>query len=129
MCYSNALSLRTMATEQIPFSLEQANEIVEDFEDLVDTEINLPSGLFAINHVVVTPFSNEDKRTFFHVYAETSDVSKAIDFYRGGDFDVLIIGYKIVATDAPLEEREVIAMPIREYVSRFGLNYNFPAAE
>jgi len=118
-----------MAIEQTPFTLEQANEIIEDFEDLVDTEINLPSGFFAINHVVVTPFSNEDKRTFFHTYADTSDVSQAISFYRGGDFDVLIIAYKIVVPDALLEDREVVAMPIKEYVARFGINYNFPAAE
>jgi hypothetical protein len=125
----NGLYLCAMAIEQIPFTLDQANEIVEDFEDLVETEITLPSGLFLINHVVVTPFSNEDKRTFFHVYADTSDVSKAITFYQGNTFDVLIIAYKIVAPDAPLEEREVVAMPIQEYVTRFGINYNFPSAE
>jgi len=105
--------------EPTPLTLEKANDIIEDFEDLIETEFTFQSAVYEINHVLVTPFSNEDKRTFLLAYANTSDAAKALEFYTGADYDVMVIAHKMTG------EKEVIARTIREYVTQHGINYNF----
>jgi len=48
-----------------PFTLEEATDIAEDFEDLIDTDFAMGNSLvYEVNNVLVCPYEEEDKKKF-----------------------------------------------------------------
>ena len=106
-----------------PFTHEQAKDISEDFEDLIDTTMMVPnnsSKTYEVVHVAPSPYSDAEKAVFMQVYAAEKDVEKAIAVYSGGEYDVLILAYNIA------DNSDVVSMPIRQYIEANGIRYNFP---
>lgn len=104
-----------------PFTLDEANEIAEDFEDLVDTEINTGQGkVYVIHNVVVCPFDEPGKQLFADNYRKTKDKNELINFHKGDEYDVVIFAY-----DAD-DEADYNWFDIRTFAERRGIKYNFP---
>jgi hypothetical protein len=107
----------------VPFTYEQAQEICEDFEDLIDTELVLrtPDPVkCVIDHVCIVPFSEADKRSFMEHYTASGDPQHALLQCSGDAFDVVIIARDV------RDEDEIIIQSIEEYIAANGVRYNFP---
>jgi hypothetical protein len=106
-----------------PFTYEQAKDISEDFEDLIDTTMMMPhnpSKAYEVVHVAPCPYHEGDKTKFLRAYTQEKDIEKAIAFYSGSEYDVLIMAHNI--TDG----NDVVTIPIRQYIEVNGIRYNFP---
>ena len=101
-----------------PFTLEQATEIQEDFEDMQDTDI----GDFIVDEVAITPASEEALAEFIQEYPTYNNAEKtmAAISHSGDEYNVLLIGYD--KDDAA----RLVYMPITEYIETRGVKYNFP---
>lgn len=77
------------------FTLDNAQEIREDFEDLIDTEFHDNGVSYFVDELIIEPVE--------------------------GGFDVVIVASDDVTGDK-------ITIPIRNYIERNGINYNFPEA-
>jgi hypothetical protein len=105
-----------------PFTLEDAMEIREDFEDLIDTEFNLePSLLYVIQDIAICPFNESDRLAFFTVYAKDSDTTATLKSYSGTEYEVVL-----VCVDAD-DETKLLHLPIRAFAAEKGIQYNFPS--
>jgi hypothetical protein len=103
-----------------PFTLEEATEICEDFEDLLDTEFKVgESPLLLIEQVTIAPFLETDKISFVERYDQMHDTQNALNFYSGPDYDVLLI------TSAG-DEAKCAYIDIRTFAGLKGINYSFP---
>ncbi len=103
------------------FTLEEAQEIREDFEDLEGTEliIHTEEALRCeVEYVAVAPFDREDCDVFLEAYNTNNNPTEALNVYNGADYDVIII--------ARSENNELIIQRIREYIEANGVRYNFP---
>jgi hypothetical protein len=106
-----------------PFTYEQAKDISKDFEDLIDTTMmvpNNPSKTYEVVHVAPCPYSEAEKAIFQQAYIKEKDVEKAIAFYSGTEYDVLILAQNIT------DSKDVVSIPIRQYIEANGIRYNFP---
>ncbi|MBS1774445.1 MAG: hypothetical protein JST82_16425 [Bacteroidetes bacterium] len=106
-----------------PFTLEQAKDISEDFEDLIDTTITMreqPSKTYNIVCVTPCPFHEADKELFLRTYTEENDVEKAMITYSGSEYDVLIVAHNVA------DNTDFVTIPIRQYIASNGIRYNFP---
>lgn len=102
-------------------TLEQAEEIREDFEDLEGTEliIHTDEALSCeVEHVAISPFSREDCEVFLESYNANNNPTEALAAYKGTGYDVIII--------ARLQNNDIIIQRIREYIEANGVRYNFP---
>lgn len=102
--------------ELTPFSWAVAEEICEDFEDLVDTEFSVSSSSYIIDAVVIAPHESEVKAAFFEAYLKDNTTLAS-----GGEYDVLLI-----VCDATDEEVKSY-MSIGQYITEQGIHYNFPS--
>lgn len=111
--------------ENTPFTFEEAGEICEDFEDLVDTEFTLPSSgintVFMVDAVAICPFGEAQKAQFLNRYQETRNITAAIEGYDGPDYDVILL-----LSDAD-NEADFSYLGIRTFVAEKGITYNFPS--
>jgi hypothetical protein len=89
-----------------PFTLEEAEEICEDFEDLKDTEFSYNGNLILVDDVIVAPSS------------QIVDLPASAPGENG--FDVTIIAS---SADPGTQYR----ISIREYIDLKGVSYNFPS--
>lgn len=80
-----------------PFTYEQAEEICEDFEDLVDTELVIDGNKYFVDKLLIVPFNSEQE-----------------------GYDVLFVAS---FTEDP---NNTITQTIRDYITNNGVNYNFP---
>lgn len=107
--------------ELIPFSLDDAAEICEDFEDLIDTEFKVgQSPVLLIANVCISPFPEADKNTFVESYSLSKSSGEAISFYTGTDYDVILI------TCDPDDETNYSYIDIRTFAGLKGIKYSFP---
>jgi hypothetical protein len=107
--------------EYTPFTLEEAKEIAEDFEDLKDTEFNIDTPYeFMVHDVVVCPFNQADKKTFVDGYYRSKDQSESIRFFKGNDYDVILFAFDVD------DEANYTYINIRDFVLEKGIKYNFP---
>jgi hypothetical protein len=105
------------------FTLAEANEICEDFDDLIDTEFNVDSPfLFLIRDVMPCPFNADDKQRFVDNYILSKNKSEAIAFYTGEEFDVVIFAFDETNDD------NYTYVKIRDFVENNGIRYNFPTS-
>lgn len=105
------------------FTLEQATEICEDFEDLIDTEFTYrsqPPIKLVIDHVAITPYEQRDKEAFVESYVASGDPAAALNEYNGDKYDVLILAQN--ANDP----NDIVVMDIRQYIEQNNVGYNFP---
>jgi len=104
-----------------PFTLEEATDIAEDFEDLIDTDFAMGNSLvYEVNNVVVSPYEEEDKTKFAAYYHETKDAQIALKTYMGNEYDVIVFAYDID------DVTNYIFTDIRTFVEQRGINYAFP---
>jgi hypothetical protein len=104
-----------------PFTLEEANEIREDFEDLVDTEFSLSGpAVFLVHDVLVCPYHEADKQLYTAIYSQTKDSQKASGAYHGSGYDV------VLAASGAEDEASYVYINIREFAAEKGVNYHFP---
>jgi hypothetical protein len=104
-----------------PFTLDEAKEIWDDFEDLKDTEFKLDGpAVYLVLDVVVAPFPDADKQAFMGRYSETKDAQESLGYYYGSDYDVLL-----VACDVD-DEATCIYIDIRTFAADKGVHYSFP---
>ena len=100
------------------YTLEQASEIIEDFEDLVGTEIvmgNRSTEIYYITHAPVTLTNYVDFADQHH----ESVISNPAHIYENtaNEYEVIvIIG----------QPGSFTVKPIKEYVAEAGIGYNFP---
>jgi len=107
--------------EFIPFTLEEALEICEDFEDLKDTEFKVgTSPLLLVEDVVVAPFGGAEKDSFVAVYSDSRNAENALGLYTGSDYDVLLI------TSADETDAGFSYIDIRTFANLRGIKYSFP---
>jgi hypothetical protein len=114
-----------MQKNVVPFSFEDAEEIAEDFEDLVDTEfkieLNGTQTLYLVEGVVISPFEEDDRESFVEEYFRVRDASIALKAYSGATFDVVVALCE--ADDDTVKSHLVI----REFTEKQGIQYSFPS--
>src|SRR4051812_10170496 len=107
--------------KRAPFSIEKAIEVAEDFEDLVDTDFSIDKALvYLVDNVMICPYKEEDKKLFVSNYHYSRDRESALDFYKGKDYDVIILAYDVD------NEANYTCIDIRTFVAQKGIAYNFP---
>lgn len=104
-----------------PFSLEDAEEICEDFEDLKDTELIFDGVMYMIEDVVICPFETVEKDRFFNSYKLGGGNVADAHHTMQGSFDVTL-----VVTNLEKENDGFFFIGIRQYIAEKGVNYNFP---
>ena len=109
--------------ELTPFTIEEAGEISEDFEDLTDTEFKIGSSpVMLVANVSIAPFNEADKNRFVENYHGSKDSKEALSFYCGDDYDVVLI------TCDPDNEDDLSYIDIRTFADLRGIKYSFPGA-
>ena len=105
------------------FTIEEAVEICDDFEDLNGTKIRTDAGeIYRIREVVVSPYDEDAKAHFLANYNSGKSADMARAFHDGPDFDVLILAKNL---DEP---EEYITLDIRTFAISRGVNYQFPGS-
>lgn len=104
-------------TDRKPFTLDEAIEIAEDFEDLVDSELaNMPP----IDYVSVGPAYLELDTDYIATIKQNSGIDGYQYIHSSNLYDVYAIW---ITDDAPDGE----TMDIRSLTEASGIQYNFPA--
>ncbi|MES2702132.1 MAG: hypothetical protein V4649_05805 [Bacteroidota bacterium] len=93
-----------------PFTFEQATEICEDFEDLLDTEFRHRDDMVLVEQVVICPYDAAHRHQF---------ISGGNNESPGDTCDVVLVTTTANSSDP-------IYIPIREYIADNGVSYNFP---
>jgi hypothetical protein len=107
-----------------PFTLEEAEEIREDFEDLVDTDFKIgASPEMFVENVVIAPFPSADRETFIARYFATRNGSEALAQYGGVDYDVVLV------TCETSNDTNYSDIGIREFAELRGIKYEFPVRD
>ena len=113
--------------EKSPLTLEDATDIAEDFEDLIDTDVIEKDGItYTVTHVVVSPFNEADKNSFAQTCINQSadNANELLREYNTSDYDVIIISQN---TDAETNN-EFHVIDIRTFIQENGINYRLPSA-
>ena len=104
-----------------PFTHEDAEEMREDFEDLIDTDVKIGSyGILPIDDVLVCPFGEADKKAFADQYHATKDAKTALAAYTGSEYDVVLYAPN------PDDASSYTLVDIRTFIEETGVSYNFP---
>ncbi len=102
------------------YSFSVAEEICEDFEDLIDTEFHFEGRLLMAERVLVAPYGAEQCEEFFSKCVVGADVAALLADHEGAEFDVIII---ISEADDPAV---LSYLRIGAYIADKGVHYNFP---
>jgi len=107
-----------------PFTLEEATDIAEDFEDLIDTDFAMGNSLvYEVNNVLVCPYEEEDKKKFATYYHDTKEAQLAMKSYIGNEYDVIVFAYNID------DITNYLYTDIRRFTEQRGITYSFPGEE
>lgn len=98
-----------------PYTRAQADEISEDFEDLLDTEFSLGGVSYLVDNIIVCPFAEPQRAEFLSSLPDGQQADVQTD-----EYDVLL-----QVTDAATEQ-VTSYISIRDYVAEKGVAYNFP---
>jgi hypothetical protein len=95
-----------------PFSPDEAAEIAEDFEDLIDTEFTLDGVSYLIEAILICPFDANEREEWLAGYADgvTTMTSEEVDVYLAVSDDNGTRSY----------------MSIRHFAAEKGIGYQFP---
>ncbi len=103
------------------FTLEEAEEIADDFEDLIDTEFTFDKKTtWFVDNIMVTPFSDTDRDQFVKNYLSTKDKVYSLSLYAGEFYDVLLMAFDVN------DDTNYICMDIRSFAAQKGIIYAFP---
>ena len=102
------------------FTLEEATDIAEDFEDLVDTDFEMDGVVYEVLAILVCPYSTAEVQVFIDNYLLTNDQESCLNNCSGNEYDVILL-----ARDAA-DEQNVSFPDIRTFVAQKGILYNFP---
>ncbi|MCW3123607.1 MAG: hypothetical protein JWQ38_3099 [Flavipsychrobacter sp.] len=105
--------------ELTPFTLDEATEIWDDFEDLKDTEFHLAAIEYFVHDVVICPFHEADKAKFIQLYDSVKDGKVALEAYSGAEYDVMIVACDVA------DESVFSYVSIRSFAVEKGISYNF----
>jgi hypothetical protein len=104
-----------------PFTVDEAIDIAEDFEDLIDTDFSINKALiYLVENVMICPFKEDDKKLFVSNYHYSKDKDGALDFYKGKDYDVIVLAYDVD------DESSFTYIDIRTFANQKGIKYDFP---
>jgi len=108
--------------KNIPFTLEQAEEIAEDFEDLADTGFLKEGRKWIISRIVVCHFGDANKSVFPQklVSGAVTAFAQTDSTMTEGNFDLSLL---LTSQD---EEPITSSIDIRTYTGMMGINYKFP---
>jgi hypothetical protein len=105
----------------MPFTQAEAEEIREDFEDLIDTEFKWEgSSVFLVLDLLIAPFSGDEKDKFIDTYTNARRTGQPQNACTSEECDVLIV----VCDDD--QEENMSFIDITTFVTEKGINYNFP---
>jgi hypothetical protein len=102
----------------MPYTFEQASEIIEDFEDLIGTEIVMGNRDTEIYYITQASFGLNSYVDYARQHHELVTSNPAHIYENAtNEYEVIvIIG----------QPGSFTAKPIKEYVSEAGIGYNFP---
>ena len=101
------------------FTYEEAIDIAEDFEDIVDTE-HFKGGIKAVvDAVIVCPYHFVTSYPSLEEYYKSEDASIPLEDEQGALYAVLVVMSSLVDNSLLLQE-------ITDYVATNGINYSFP---
>jgi hypothetical protein len=96
-------------------SLKQAQIVCADYQHLIGNQIKKGWKTIAIiEEILVVPFDDFNKHRFLEEYKKTKNYNRALDFYTGKIYDLLIIGKPI------LNPRDVYTCDLRKYLTDSG---------
>ena len=95
-----------------PFSPDEAAEIAEDFEDLIDTEFTLDGVGYLIEEVLICPFDADEREVWLAAHADGAikSTGEEVDVYLAVSDDNGALSY----------------MSIRHFAAEKGIGYQFP---
>lgn len=97
--------------EKKPFTLKQALALCQHYQGLIGNSFDkLILGKGIIECVAVAPYEESKQWQFAQFYREVKDPWKALQFYRGTDFDVVVLATPF------LRKRNVSFKDIRTYL-------------
>jgi hypothetical protein len=102
-----------------PFTLQQAQEITEDFEDIIDTEQGRGGVKMVIDAVLIRPYDEARRDRPLEEYYN----SEYIEIEDDEDPDVQYVVLVVMST---IDGGAVSVLDITDYVAANGINYNFP---
>jgi hypothetical protein len=103
-----------------PFTLAEATEIAEDFEDLVDTEFITAGVFYLVLDVLVVPFTTLSKDVYAANYDPALGVGQFLASPDGDDYDVIILVQDVE------QKRPRLCIDIRSYTGERGIKYHYP---
>ncbi len=108
-----------------PFTLAEATDIAEDFEDLIDTDFAVGNSLvFEVNNVLICPYEDDEKKKFAAQYHETKDTQIALKNH------ILAMNTMLLLFSYDIDDlTSYIYTDIRTFVEQRGINYTFPGDE
>lgn len=96
-----------------PFTLQEAIAVCDAHKDLKGTvRVNEKTDFEVIEDIVVTPYNHICKQIFFTLYREMNCPFMAIKFYKGPEYDVVVILRELV----PVGKGEMNYMDIQNYL-------------
>lgn len=121
MARFNPMSYFYSVMQNTPFTLAQAADICEDFEDLIGTSPDIGGIKNVVEAVIFCPFEEGLKLEFIRNYTLSGgDGEKALAGYDADDYDVIILFRTSEDSVSPL------FYSIRDYIDQIGLKYNYP---
>ena len=103
-----------------PFSLEEAIDIAEDFEDLIDTDFGVEGTVYEVVDVMVCPHHDEDQKVFFEQYTAGKNKEAALGTYSGDEYDVAVFACDLA------DPEQYTCIDIRTFAEQRGIKYNYP---
>ena len=102
------------------FTYEEAQDIAEDFEDIIDTEDIKGGAKAVIDAVVIAPYHIVTQFPSPEEYYKSPDAQQPVEEEQGALYAVLVV------MSAPGDDK-IMLQDITEYVAANGINYSFPA--
>lgn len=102
------------------FTYIQAQEIAEDFEDIIDTEHSRGGQRSVIDDVIIRPYKDAAAHARLEDYYGSEDIPlEAVE-----DTDA---PYVVLVVMSSLRDGTVNVQDITDYVAANGISYNFPS--
>jgi len=101
------------------FSLEQATTFCNDYQFLKGNIFDKEKiGMGIIECVAIAPFDESKQWLFAQYYRETKNPVKALQFYNGKEFDVILMALPM------LRKRGIHFMDLRSYLYKNNIFFN-----
>lgn len=103
-----------------PFTDQQAQEIAEDFEDIIDTERSRGGVKMVIDNILIRPYDEARRDQPLEDYYNS-------EYIEVEDSENTDAQYVILVVMSTLDDGSVSVLDIVDYVAANGINYNFPS--